>query len=139
MLDSIEYVLQRKATEHKKNGRLDLAIECLRKSNELMPHAEMSYSAKDYLRLIKFLEEDKQFEAADIEEARLKSQLPEVFDPSLARKIVFDQTVQRMQESGSDLLEISESAFTCADCSCLQGRVFSYSGADRRFPALRKV
>lgn len=40
--DSIEYVLQRKATEYKKAGKMDLAIACLKKSNEIM--AFLSYS-----------------------------------------------------------------------------------------------
>ncbi|MFQ7226365.1 hypothetical protein [Enterocloster bolteae] len=30
-IKNIEYILQRKATEHKKNGRMDLAIACLKK------------------------------------------------------------------------------------------------------------
>ena len=33
--DCIYYLLQRKATEHKKAGRMDCAIACLRKSNAL--------------------------------------------------------------------------------------------------------
>ena len=53
-VNNIEYVLQRKATEHKKNKRMDLAIACLRKSNELMDYSNFHYSEKDYIRLVKY-------------------------------------------------------------------------------------
>ena len=40
--ESIEYVLQRKATQFKKAGQMDLAIACLKKSNEIMPFAPIT-------------------------------------------------------------------------------------------------
>lgn len=61
---NIEYILQRKATEHKKNGRMDLAIECLRKSNEIMPYSNFEWQASDYLRLVSFLKKDRQIDEA---------------------------------------------------------------------------
>lgn len=55
--DCIYYVLQRKATEHKKTGNIDLAIACLRKSNELSDYeARPPLLQKDYFRLVKYLE-----------------------------------------------------------------------------------
>lgn len=62
--NKIEYILQRKATEHKKNGRMDLAIACLRKANEIMPLSDMMYPIDDYLRLAKYLRLNKQFDEA---------------------------------------------------------------------------
>ena len=50
--NNIEYILQRKATEHKKNGKMDLAIACLRKANEIFPHSNFAWSEKDYMRLV---------------------------------------------------------------------------------------
>lgn len=41
--DCIYYVLQRKATEYKKAGRMDLAIACLRKSNALSDYEKNHY------------------------------------------------------------------------------------------------
>ncbi|MFT3951178.1 MAG: hypothetical protein QM689_04390 [Oscillospiraceae bacterium] len=73
-VDNIEYILQRKATEHKKNGRMDLAIECLRKSNEIMPHSNFTWSASDYLRLVSYLKKDGQHEAARLEYSALQKQ-----------------------------------------------------------------
>lgn len=69
--NNIEYILQRKATEHKKNGRMDLAIACLRKSNEIMPHSNFSWKADDYLRLVKYLEHNGQHEEARLEEIKI--------------------------------------------------------------------
>ena len=54
--DCIYYVLQRKATDHKKNGRMDLAIACLRKSNALSDYeSHPLLLEKDYLRLVKYI------------------------------------------------------------------------------------
>lgn len=70
---SPEYHLQRKATIYKKEGNLDLAIECLRKSNELMPYAKFIYQEKDYLRLVKYLELAGKTEEAKKEKEKIKN------------------------------------------------------------------
>jgi hypothetical protein len=62
--NNIEYILQKKATEHKRNGRMDLAIACLRKSNEIFPHSNFSWPEKDYMRLVEYLKQDRQFDEA---------------------------------------------------------------------------
>lgn len=89
--NSIEYVLQRKATEHKRNGRMDLAIACLRKSNQIMPLAKMMYTQDDYMRLVKYLRLDKQFEAADIAEKEILGEKSEVSRKASYQK---DNTVE---------------------------------------------
>ena len=71
-VNNIEYILQRKATEHKKNGRMDLAIACLKKSNELMPYSNFEYSTSDYLRCFKHLKMNGQIKEAEKEEALLR-------------------------------------------------------------------
>lgn len=63
-VNNIEYILQRRATRHKKNDRIDLAIECLRKSNEIMPHSNFQYGINDYLRLCSYLESEQRFNEA---------------------------------------------------------------------------
>lgn len=70
---SPEYHLQRKATIYKQQGNLDLAIECLKKSNELMPYARFIYQEKDYLRLVKYLQLAGKIEEAKIEENKIKN------------------------------------------------------------------
>ncbi|MDR0884712.1 MAG: phage minor capsid protein [Oscillospiraceae bacterium] len=42
----------------------------------------------------------------------------------------------QLTENGYDLMQMTEHYPTCAKCARLQGRVFSISGKDKRFPAL---
>lgn len=69
--DGLEYKLQRLATQYKKEGRMDLAIECLRKSNQLMPYSIFAYTRRDYERLVDFLKEARRFDEARTESKRL--------------------------------------------------------------------
>ena len=65
--DCIYYVLQRKATEHKRNKRMDLAIACLRKSYELSDYEQRPLLLKkEYFRLVKYIQETGDFEIAKI-------------------------------------------------------------------------
>lgn len=134
--DGMEYILQRKATEHKKNGNMDLAIECLKKSNELMPFSFFEYTRKDYERLVKYLKQAKRFDEARAEEKQLdkmfgKEQLSKSTESKFARQIF-----RNAKEIGTDLVEMSEHHPTCGECAKYQGRVFSISGKDKRFPKL---
>lgn len=130
--NNIEYILQRKATEHKRNGCMDLAIACLRKSNEIMPHSNFAWSSDDYLRLVEFLKDDGQFEEARKEEAKIKS----YFESSNSSLSAFLKTLKTAKELKTDLLEMSTHECTCAECSKYQGRIFSISGKDKNFPKL---
>lgn len=133
MLDSIEYVLQRKATEHKKSEKLDLAIACLRKSNELMPYVHTMYGEKEYMRLVEYLKMDRQFDEARIVEADLKENHPEIFNFDVAKSNVLKS---QLKEFKTDLVECISHENTCEICSKFQGRIYSVSGKDKRFPKL---
>lgn len=50
-----EQILSRKATEYKKEKNYDLAIECLKKVNELLPYSPFTYVRNDYERLVDVL------------------------------------------------------------------------------------
>ena len=50
-----EQILNRKATEYKKQKKYDLAISCLRKANELYPHSFYAYQRDSYERLVDML------------------------------------------------------------------------------------
>lgn len=126
-VDNIEYILQRKATEFKKMGRMDLAIACLEKSNEIMPFSNFSWSAKDYYRLVKYLKADGQHERALREEEKLKSRFPELFDG-------VNVANPQIKKINTDLIHFTGSRL-CPLCSIYSGRTFSRSGRDKRFPA----
>lgn len=134
--DNIEYILQRKATEHKRNGRMDLAIACLKKSNEIMPYSNFSWSAKDYLRLVEYLKIAGKFDEARKEEENLRKTLPTVFDASECSNKMFNNILSQCMEFKTDLVECSEHRCTCEYCAKHQGRVYSISGQDKRFPKL---
>ena len=70
-----------------KNGRMDLAIACLKKSNELMPHSNFQYQASDYRRYIKYLRQNGQEDIADSEENRLHQEHPELFDKRIGKTV----------------------------------------------------
>ena len=59
-----EQILFKKATEHKKRGNMILAIECLKKANELLPHSSCVYQRSDYERLVNYLVQAGLFDEA---------------------------------------------------------------------------
>lgn len=61
-----EQILNRQATEYKKENKYDLAIECLKKANELYPYSFYAYQRNNYERLVDFMILAKRFEDAKI-------------------------------------------------------------------------
>lgn len=74
---NVSYVLQRKATQHKRNGRMDLAIECLRKSNELVcslyARKKFHQNMGVYLRLCSYLEKERRYDESLLEMKNFES------------------------------------------------------------------
>ncbi len=66
-----EQILQKKATTYKKENKMDLAIACLKKSNEFMKVSWYSYVIKDFMRLVDFLYMNAQFEEARLEKQKI--------------------------------------------------------------------
>ena len=59
-----EQILNRQATEYKKENKFDLAIECLKKANELYPYSFYAYQRNNYERLVDFMILAKKFDDA---------------------------------------------------------------------------
>jgi|LSQX01.1.fsa_nt_gb hypothetical protein len=133
-VNNIEYILQRKATEHKKNGNMTLAIACLRKSNEIMPFSNFLWPKKDYLRLVEYLRIAEEFDEAN----RIEDQIENLFYVSLRTSALKFQ-IEQARASRIDLLISSEISIECAVCSSFCRRIFSISGKDRHFPPLPSV
>ncbi len=121
------YSLQRKATEYKKEGRLDLAIECLEKSNNIMMLSPHSYFKKDFSRLIEYLKLDKQFDEARAVEEDLRKKLPYFFDGKTIKN-------SQLEEIKSNLITFHGSSI-CPLCSIYNQRTYSKQGKDKRFPS----
>lgn len=133
-VDNIEYILQRKATQFKKDGKMELAIACLRKSNEIMPHSNFNFSKKDYLRLVEFLKQNGQFDEAREEENKIN----QFFDKQLSLKEKDVSSAMNVSaQLGTDLVMTVSNIYTvpcCENCAKLRNRVYSISGKDKRFP-----
>lgn len=52
------------------------------------------------------------------------------------RKAHVDGSINRMVENGEDLMQVNSVGITCSICAQYQGRVYSISGKDSRFPAM---
>lgn len=137
--DCIYYVLQRKATEHKRNKRLDLAIACLRKSNALSDYEKRPpLLEKDYLRLVKYLRLNGENDAADIEEQRIYSLHPEFKDKRISNLLQISNVLNKCKYYKSDLVYITTNSY-CPACSKYNRKVFSISGKSKKYPKLPDV
>lgn len=131
-VDNIEYILQRKATEHKKNNRMDLAIACLKKSNELMPFSNFNYSEKDYLRLVKYLKLNNQTELANQEERKIYMEHPEFRDKRISNSIRVRENLIKQREWNNDLVLITTNN-TCCICKKYNNKIYSLSGKNKQY------
>ena len=130
--NNIEYILQKKATEHKKNGRMDLAIACLRKANEIFPHSNFSWPKKDYLRLVEYLKLDRQFDEARKEDQKIK----ELFAKFDKEREEYNATINREVYGNTDIVSTNETYSVCDECAKYTKRYFSISGKNRKYPKL---
>ena len=94
--DCIYYVLQRRATEHKRNGQMDLAIACLRKSNALSDYEKHPpLLEKDYLRLVKYILQTGNIALAEEEEEKIYQQHPEFKDRRTSNLARIKETIKK--------------------------------------------
>ena len=137
-LDRIDYLLQRKATEHKRNGRMDLAIACLRKSNELSDYEERPFlGEKEYMRLYKYIKSTGDEAAAEAELAAIRQKHPEFWDKRFSNLPRIQSQLKKNAEQGEDLVFISTNS-TCPICSPYNRKIFSISGRSKGYPPLPK-
>lgn len=134
-VSNIEYILQRKATEHKKNGKMDLAIACLKKSNELMDFSNFKYAEKDYVRYIKYLRTDGQNDLADAEEQKLYVKHPEFKDRRISSLVRINECLKKQRELKNDLVIINTNS-SCTICKKYNKKIYSISGKNKKFPKL---
>ncbi len=132
-------LLQKAATAHKRNGDMDLAIECLKKSNlindNLPPHSQIpKLTEKEYLRVIKYLNQYNS-EQAKIEEAVIYKKHPEIRDKRISNKKHIKETLKKCNEWGCDLIEIFTDS-SCSICSKYDKKIYSISGKSLKYPKL---
>lgn len=134
--DCIYYVLQRKATEHKKNGRMDLAIACLRKSNALSDYeSHPLLLEKDYLRLVKYILQTGDITLAEEEEEKIYKRHPEFKDRRVSNLARIKETLKQNRQFKNDLVIVSV-RHSCPTCGKYDGEIFSISGKSQKYPML---
>lgn len=129
-----EYILQLRAGQYEKEKKFDLAIECLRKSNELKIYSSVYYSENDYLRLVELLKRCRRFDEARTEEAHIKKLFASQNQHYENRRS--KQFSKSLKTFDTDLVEVSYVGACCPICGKYRGRIFSVSGKDKRFPKL---
>lgn len=131
-----EYILDLRATAHKRDGNIELAVECLRKANELRVYSDFMYSEKNFNRLVEYLKFARRFDEAKEEEKKIKHILSAQNENIKKRR---EQLNDRLYgEFNSDLVEVSYINSCCSVCAKYRGRVFSVKGVDKRFPLFPK-
>lgn len=129
--------LQKMATDHKRAGNLELAIECLRKSNSIsdtLPDSRNALMSNEYLRLVKYLEKlDKNL--AEQELLAIKRKHPEFWDKRITSVADLNSKIKTAKEWNNDLILITSSR-TCSMCSQYDNQVYSISGKSTKFPIL---
>ena len=134
--DCIYYVLQRKATEHKKNGRMDLAIACLRKSNELSDYeSKPPLSEKEYLRLVKYISQTGDISLAEKEKESIYKRHPEFNDKRISNLPRIKECIKKNKEMKNDLV-IVHTKSSCPVCGKYNRKIYSISGKNRNYPKL---
>lgn len=130
-------ILSKQASAYERE-HIDLAVECLRKANELRPVSGMVYSEDSYLRLARYLYKAERFAEGDLEYQRIQqmfhgenASLPT--SHSLGIKAI-EKMIKLAQSDHTDLVEVSWAETCCPICGKYRGRIFSLSGADPRFP-----
>jgi len=133
-VNNIEYILQRKATEHKRNGCMDLAIACLEKANEIFPHSNFVWSLKDYLRLVEYLKQAGKFEEAEKEEKAIRL-LFHIDSPFNESWMLYKRSNQGITRAlNDDLIITNEPDCVCSECAKYTRRILSEHGHNNNYP-----
>lgn len=138
-VNNVEYILQKKATEHKKNGRMDLAIACLRKANEIFPYSNFAWLEKDYMRLVEYLKSNRQFEEARKEEQKIREMFQysrAIFEGKRIETNIVGLSEKDVIDVFGGLVESFDLECCCEECAKYAKRIFSIDGKDKRFPML---
>ena len=140
--DDISFMrpLQKAATDHKRNGNMELAIECLKKSNRISdsindPHYKLM--DKEYIRIINYMKEAENTEEAEREAARIDMLHPEFKDKRISNLRIIREYLDKAHNFGVDIVYISTSE-NCPYCKHVNGKKFSISGKSKKYPKLPK-
>jgi hypothetical protein len=132
----VEYYLRGKCfAEHYDADRMELALACLRKAQELMFVSNVGWQRKDFLKLVVYLYEIGEDEEAEVQLAKIDKFLKK---QDIHQKYL-SQELNLAQELETDLMETYSSAPYCKECAKYINRVYSISGRNKQFPSFMQA
>lgn len=131
----LEYVLRMHSGLLWNEGEYNLSISCLRQACLLMLYSPLIWKKKDYYRIVNSFIELGRFKKAKEWEDWIERHVPSVEDFALD---AFRRTLDSCKFLGTDLVEVGDLNACCAICATYRKRIYSLSGADKRFPKFPK-
>lgn len=134
----VDYYLRFKSGQFEESGNIELAILCLKKSNEIRMVSRRGYRKSDYYSLVGLLARTGFVEEAIAEKAKIDDFFGDDENDALVAieptkiKWIYDFA----EQFKTDLVIMSVHGASCPDCAKYQGRVFSLTGRDQRFPKI---
>lgn len=113
-----------------------LAVPMVYKAVSLMLKTDMGWNKEDYMSLVYHLLRVGEIKHSDYLLEQLNSILPFMANDLYFKKCHLKQQLQLAIQLKTDLIEIQELGTTCSECTKYQGRVYSISGSDSRFPKM---
>lgn len=134
------YRLQRKATEYKRAGEIDLAIACLWKSIQLSDYAYKQTGRAllmkdDYFRVVKYIHLKGDPEEEERASDYINKCHPEFSDKRISNKKIVDETLKKCAEYRTDLVFLTTNSY-CPICSKYDRKVFSITGQTKGYSVL---
>ena len=126
----LEYVLRMHASYLWKKKEYRLALVCLGKSTQMMPFSPIGYLKETYYRIVDWEEELGKFQKAEEWEQWIEDNAPSI------EQDVFTNVLKGCRELHTDLVYSAWAGAQSAVTAKYQGRVYSISGKDKRFPTL---
>lgn len=133
----IMFLLQKAATTHKANGDLNLAVECLLKSNQIsdsLSYREMHLTEKQYLRVIKYAELLNKELSKKIEDNARKTH-PEMFPDIILTEECeqFKRHIQTLHDLNQNYLQLATSKH-CDFCKEYNNKICSIDKKGSAYP-----
>lgn len=129
----VYYYMRRKAHEHEEAGNTELAIACMKKSNDLVK-LKSYFDKKECYGLVRLLARAGYLEDAENEKNSIDQLYS--FKVQTLNKKCFQTVCQEAASFKTDLIIMSVHGATCPECAKYQGRVFSISGKSKLFPKI---
>ena len=134
----LDYYLRQKAHEHETNGNIDLAIECLKKSNEIRYKKKSGYRKDDYYSLVRILARNGRVSEAQKEKAKIDKFFGSSDNDALinSESVQVKRVLRDAKAEKTDLVIMNAHGCACSECAKYQGRVFSLSGQSKIYPKI---